>query len=190
MSVDRLRYVDQVIDFHPGGQIKAGTNKHADPNAVLGDITRKKPDTFVSLGALGELSVGIAGEVISAQGDDDITVFVHPDDSLRPYRVEALSTGGLVAVRAETDWLPLGASSGVTQSFSLRKAGLANATIIRILDDSGRSRDIFFNDSSSPGTSIVGIGVKATAPFPGGLPSWLQSIKQVTQLPHKPRGLG
>ncbi|MGD0608924.1 MAG: vWA domain-containing protein, partial [Streptosporangiaceae bacterium] len=77
-----LHYVDEVIGFDAGAI--ASANQHGDPQAVLGSIDGKPADTFVALGAGGRLGVAIRESVIvAAGGDDDITVFVHPEDDLR-----------------------------------------------------------------------------------------------------------
>src|SRR5262249_20897622 len=110
-----LHYVDRVVKFDQGQIIKA--NQHADPKAVLGSVPGKPAGTFLSLGAAGRVTVAIHDRVIGACGDDDITVFVAPDDDLRSYRVEAYS-------RDRRKWVLLGTSIGVTQSFGLRAAHL------------------------------------------------------------------
>jgi len=161
--VDQLRYVDHVTAFKLGGEAEKGANKHTDPNAALGDIRLNKPDEFVSLGAFGSLAVEIKRHVIEAQGDDDITVFVRPDDTLRSYLVEALPVGKSSQKPShgrKKTWVALGTSPGVTQSFSLSSAGIKKAAAIRITDQSGRTRDINFKPSGSPGVSILGVGVK------------------------------
>jgi hypothetical protein len=161
--VDQLHYVDRVTAFKLGGEAEKGANKHTDPNVALGDVRLNKPDEFVSLGAFGSLAVEIKRHVIEAQGDDDITVFVRPDDSLRSYLVEALPFGKPPHKQShgrKKNWVALGASPGVTQSFSLSSAGIKRASAIRITDKSGRTRDINFKPSSSPGVSIFGVGVK------------------------------
>jgi hypothetical protein len=161
--VDQLHYVDRVAAFKLGGEAEKGANKHTDPKAALGDIRLKKPDEFVSLGAFGSLVVEIKGHVIEAQGDDDITVFVRPDDSLRSYQVEALPFGKPPHKQShgrKKTWVALGTSPGVTQSFSLSSAGIKKAAAIRITDKSGRTRDVNLKPSSSPGVSIFGVGAK------------------------------
>lgn len=156
--VAQLRYAEQVLDFKPGNEAEKGANQHRDPQAVLGDVTTKKPEEFVSLGGLGSLTVGIADQVILAQGDDDVTVFVQPDEDMRPYLVEALPVVGRV------NWVELGTSPGTTQSFGLGQAGLKAAQAIRITDKSGRTRDREFKPISTPGVSIRGVGFKKVGP--------------------------
>jgi hypothetical protein len=161
--VDKLHYVDRVTAFKLGGEAEKGANKHTDPNAALGDIRSKQPDQFVSLGAFGSLAVEIKRHVIEAQGDDDVTVFVRPDDTLRSYLVEALPAGkpaGKPPHGRKKTWVALGTSPGVTQSFSLSSAGIKKAAAIRITDKSGRTRDASLKPSSSPGVSILGVGAK------------------------------
>ncbi len=166
-----LHYVDQVIRFR-GGAI-ASANQHSDPQAVLGTVDGKPADTFVSLGAGGQLTVGFRQQVIlAADGGDDITVFIEPDDDLRAYRLEASSTEH----RHEDDdngdddnghgdhrrWVPLGESIGVTQSFSLSAAGLEYTGALRITDTSGRARGADLNPLTTPGVSVRGVGVLKT----------------------------
>lgn len=151
--VAHLQYVDQVIDFKPGGEAEKGANQHTDPRAALGAILEKKPDEFVSLGAYGSLAVGIQGQSILTLGDNDITVFIQPDEDLRPYSVEVMPAG------KQDTWVLLGKSAGTTQSFSLEQAGLKAAEAIRITDASGRMRDSEFKPSATPGVSILGVGI-------------------------------
>jgi hypothetical protein len=110
----------------------------------------------VALGGYGSLTVGIRGHLIGAQKQrsDDVTVFVLAGEDLRPYLVEALPAGGRDA------WVALGVSPGVTQSFSLRKGGLAEAQAIRITDQSGRTLDHHFQPSASPGVCVLAVGIK------------------------------
>ena len=153
VPVAGLQYVDRVDEFKPGGEAVQGTNQHADPKAALGSVLGKAPDTFVALGAYGSLAVSIQGQSILAQGDDDITVFVRQDADLRPYFVEALRVG-------KQDWVLLGNSAGITQSFGLAPAGLQAAGAIRITDTSGRTRDSDFNPTDAPGVCVTSVGVK------------------------------
>ena len=163
--IDRLRYAEQVVAFKLGGEAEQGANQHRDPQAALGDPTRKDRDVFVALGARGSLAVGLGGPVeeqaILAQGEDDITVFVRPDEDLRPYRVEALPVG-------QERWVEIGQSAGITQSFSLARANLKAAQAIRITDRSGRTRDSQFRPSPTPGVSILGVGFKQLGQPPRG----------------------
>jgi hypothetical protein len=152
--VAQLHYADQVVDFQIGLEAEEGANQHRDPQAALGDVTTKKQGEFVSLGAAGSLTVGVRAQFILAQGEDDVTVFVQPDEDLRRYSVEALPAGG------GDNWVKLGTSPGVTQSFSLSKAKLTAAAAIRISDASGQMR------GSTPGVSIRGIGFKKYGPAP------------------------
>jgi hypothetical protein len=184
-----LHYVDEVIRFNDGAI--ASANQHGDPQAVLGSIDGKPADTFVSLGAAGQLTVGFRRQVILAtDGGDDITVFIQPDDDLRSYRLEAYSTEH----RHDDDddgyedhehgdrrhWVPLGDSIGVTQSFSLRAAGLESAPALRITDTSGRVRGADFNPLTTPGVSVRGVGVLRTGrdrPFRlEDVPDWLARL--------------
>lgn len=164
--IDRLRYAERVVAFRPGGEAERGANQHRDPQAALGNPATKDRDAFVSLGAKGLLAVGLAGpageQAILAQGEDDITVFVRPDEDLRPYRVEALAVG------SRERWVEIGQSAGITQSFSLARANLKAAEAIRIIDQSGRTRDSQFRPSPSPGVSVQGIGFKQLGQPPRG----------------------
>ena len=162
--MDQLRWVDQVLSFRPGSEATAGANQHDNPNAVLGDIRTRPPGQFVSLGGYGSITLGINGQVILARADDDITVLVHPDNSLRSYQVEARSATG------PADWVTLGTSPGTTASFSLASAHLSAASTIRITDTSGQTRDAGFVPSPTPGVSIDAVGLKSTAPAFAGQP--------------------
>jgi len=183
-AVDRLRYVDRVVDFRMGGEATPGANKHRDPNAVLGDVTQKGPDVFVSLGALGSLTVAISRQLILAsQGDDDITVFVHPDEEPRPYSVEVLpiTLPIPILIPGLFHWVSLGTSPGVTQSFSLRKAGIKVCMAIRVRDKSGRTRTLF-QGTDTPGVSLTGVGVKNITPFRGNADELIELIKRIIEL--------
>jgi Mg-chelatase subunit ChlD len=168
----RLHYVDQVVSFE-GGVVQAA-NRHADPRAALGSVAAKPDDQFVSLGAAGRLTVAIGGSVVVATGEDDVTVFVRPDDDLRSYHVEARErTGGEDDGNDDSHgdrgdrgdrgrWVVLGVSSGITQAFGLRRAGIERADEIRITDTSHRARDVAFAPLASPGVSVRGVGVVRT----------------------------
>jgi hypothetical protein len=154
--IAKLTWVDLLIDHKPGHEARPGTNRHPDPKAALGEVTVHTAAEFVSLGGFGSIVVGVEGRVIVGQGADDITVFVAPDEGLRPYLVEAT----LDPNRGK--WVPIGTSPGVTQSFSLARAGAdAYAYAVRITDQSGRVRDANHQPLSTPGISIRGIGVAA-----------------------------
>jgi len=158
-----LDYANQVIDLKLGAEAEKGANQHTDPLAVLGDVTTKDADSFLSLGGLGSVTLGSRGMVVAAQGSDDITVFVRADEDLRPYAVEALAPDG--------HWVALGQSAGTTQSFSLVGSGLSSTAAIRIVDKGGRIRDSQFKPSAKPGVSIVGVGFRKSAlrpPLEGG----------------------
>ena len=154
--VDQLIWVDKVLAFNPGMVAAAGANHHADPGAVLGDVRAKPIDRFVALGGYGVLTVAVDGQVIEAQGDDDITVFVHKTDDLRAYLVEALPA------KEHAAWVAVGTSSGAGSSFSLKNAGISSARAIRIIDESGQTRDSSFNPLIDPGAGVSAVGVKKT----------------------------
>jgi hypothetical protein len=150
--VGDLIYVDHVLDYRSGPIVRA--NRHANPEAVLGGVADKPPDRFVSLGASGQLTVGIRGCIINAtESGGDVAVFVVPDTDRRSYRVEA-------SVAGDPTWRVLGESIGITQSFSLRAAGIDAATAVRIDDTSGRARGPGQAPLESPGVGLRGVGVK------------------------------
>ena len=161
VRVTQVRYADTVVAFEAGAEGATGANRHTDPRAALGNLLDKGPDEIVSLGAYGSLAVGVAGHAVLAHGDDDVTVFVREDEDLRSYSVEARSPG----IGAE--WVPVGESSGITQSFGLGSAGLTEATAIRITDTSGRVRDAEFEPSATPGVSLCGVGFRKVGPVDG-----------------------
>jgi hypothetical protein len=166
--IAKLIWVNKVEAFLLGAQAAPGANLHSDPKAALGDITTKPSGVFVSLGGFGALTVAVDGEAILAQGDDDINVFVQPDDDLRAYLVEALPSNSDDDDK-KNQWVALGTSPGTTSSFSLAKAGLRAATSIRITDKSGCTRDAGFKPLSTPGVSIRAVGVKSVGEGdPGG----------------------
>ncbi len=150
-AFEKLHYPDTVEEFVPG-QVHR-TNKFPDPESALGTMAGRNQDQFVALGANGRLAVSMAGHLIKAQRDDDVTVFVSDDVDLRSYRVEALAASG--------DWVRLGDSTGVTKSFALEKAGLATTAAVRIVDTSRRTRDNDLNLLERPGVNIRGIGFVA-----------------------------
>ena len=160
--VANLKWVDKVVAFVPGAEAAKGANQHANPADVLGNLLTKPAGTFVSLGGHGSITVRVDGQMVIAQGDDDITVFVQPDNDLRAYLVEVLP--------AEDDaiWVTLGTAPGTPSSFSLSKAGLSSASAIRITDKSGRTRDSAFKPLATPGVSIRAVGVKSVGEGGGG----------------------
>jgi hypothetical protein len=169
--VANLRYVDRVLKFTLGVEAVKGANKHREPEAALGDIFAKPEDRFVALGVHGELVVSLRGLVILPAADNDVTVFVRPDQDLRPYRVEAFvarhddgddddDDDHRAAVNSgRGTWVKLGESDGVTASFSLRRARVKSATAIRILDLSTSTRSLDRKPLTAPGVNIRGVGV-------------------------------
>ena len=155
-----LHYVDRVVNFDQG-QIRSA-NQHADPHAALGSVADKPADTFVSLGAGGQLTVAIHEQAIKGRAADDITVFVAPDSDLRSYRVDALThhDNNHDDNNHDDNWVLLGTSIGVTQSFGLRAAHLRSTVAIRITDTSGRTRDANFTPLATPGVSVRGVGAR------------------------------
>ncbi len=167
VPVEQLSYVNQLLDFDAGAEAEPGANQHAIPDAVLGDVTLKADTEYLSLGAYGSVVVGILGQSILARGPDDVTVFVRPDEELRPYTVEAQRTD------PDGDWIVLGHSGGITQSFSLGAADLRAARAVRVVDRSGRTRGAGLAVSPSPGVSVRGVGVKKAGEAPGPAPGCL-----------------
>ncbi len=172
-----VRYADKLINYTLGNEVEKGANLHSDPRAALGDVIGT--DSFVSLGAHGSITLGVIGESFMAQGDDDITVFIHSDpDSatqLRSYEVQAQAPSG------GGNWVSLGQSKGTTQSFSLRAGGLDMANAIRIIDKSGVVLDNL-EVSNAPGVSIKGVGFKKSGLKPGGADGCLFAILGIFKL--------
>lgn len=160
VQVGRLHYVDVVIDYREGAEAQQDSNRHDDPSAALGDVVATDDVTFVSLGAFGSITLGIRDHKILSQAndEDDVTVFAARDQGLRSYLVEALPAGG------QANWIELGRSAGITQSFGLRKAGIGSARAVRVTDTSGQTIDSEGLPLSSPGVSIRGVGVKSVGP--------------------------
>lgn len=158
LAIDDLTYVDTVLDFQIGGEATPDANEHTDPTAALGVVTGN--DDFVSLGRYGVLSLGLKDPdvLITAQGKDDITVFVKTDSDLRRYQVEVQPVD-------RDEWILLGGSSGTTQSFSLRAVGLQQARAVRIQDRSGKIVDSDGAPLATPGVSILGVGFHAVGPL-------------------------
>ena len=88
-NLSEIVFADKVIGFRAGGEAIKGANKHGDPAQVLGDVTAKPDDAFVSLGAYGELAVAVPR---LPSDPHEITVFVRPDVDLRAYRVEVTTS--------------------------------------------------------------------------------------------------
>ncbi|MCX5001197.1 VWA domain-containing protein [Streptomyces sp. NBC_00638] len=150
-SLQELHYPTQVVAFTPG---VLSNYINGNPEAVLGTVQGKGPDTFVALGGGGQLVVGFDGDVV-LEGSEDVTVFVHPDTDLRAYRVEAFS-------QEQQEWVTLGESRGVTETFQL-SAGSMKSPSLRLTDVSGRTRDSHLNPLATPGVSLRGIGVRKTS---------------------------
>ncbi|MFJ4245053.1 hypothetical protein ACIP17_31140 [Streptomyces iakyrus] len=171
LPLDELHYPDRVFAFAPGPMISS--NAQRVPEAALGTLVQKDPDLFVALGGGGQLVVGFEEQVVLGGSDTDVTVFVRPDSDLRPYRVEVFS-------QEVEDWVSLGESSGVTESFALSAGGIESTPALRITDVSGRTRDSELNPLATPGVSVRGIGVRRTSRgLPVGreqLPDWLSRM--------------
>lgn len=156
--ITEMIWVDQVVDFHAGAQKGSGANTHENAAAVLGDPITKAPGLFVSLGGRGSITVGVKDHVVVNTGGFDVTIFVEPDVSLRAYSVKALDK--------DDNWVALGSSEGLTQSFSLGKLPAAHA--IQVIDLSGQIVDNDGNKLSTPGVSIRAVGVKSVGTDSGG----------------------
>ncbi|WP_373500583.1 hypothetical protein [Desulfococcus sp.] len=150
--LDDLVWADRIFDFQLGREAEKGANRHTDPRHALGEVTTRKEEAFVSLGAFGSLAVGIKDRILEGRAEDDVVVFVKPDETLRPYAVEALPAD------SRNKWISIGRSEGITQSFSLKSAGVKAATAIRIVDAGGRTLTRGFKPSPTPGVSILGVG--------------------------------
>lgn len=162
-----LVWVDEVLAFVRGAEAAPGANQHTDPKDALGDPRTKSAGEFVSLGAGGSLTVGVHGQFILAQGDADVTVFVQPDDDLRPYLVEALREHG----HGHERWVALGTSTGTTASFRLQDANIESTRAVRITDRSSRTRGKNLQPLATPGVSIraVGVGKAGSSTGEGGI---------------------
>jgi hypothetical protein len=172
--VQALRWVDQVAAFERGAEAAKGANQHAKPDAALGDILKKPADAFVSLGAGGQLVVAINKAAIVAAGDNDVTVFVPPGlGARRPYRVDVYvppeQNTAKSGITGRTGWVSLGTSVGITESFSLRKASVTAAALIRVVDLSRMTRGAKLEPLPAPGASVRGVGVlKVSETMPWG----------------------
>ena len=157
ISPAKLVFANAVLASKLGREAKSGLNKNRDPRRALGDVSTREPEQFLSLGAFGTVTLGVTGQIIVGGADDDVTVFIRPDEELRPYRVEVLVGG------ARPRWVLLGESPGSSQSFSLRDANVKSAVAVRITDTSGRTRTNELRGSSTPGISPLGVGFRKTA---------------------------
>lgn len=162
-QIEQLTFVDQVFEYRPGGVRRLESNRFADAQAVLGDVTQRPDESFLALGGHGSISVGVQGHVIAASGEADVTVFAPQGIERRPYLVEALAVGDKLT------WVTLGQSPGGTQSFSLKEAGLKAAQAIRVSDRSGRTTDERLEPLEAPGVCVLGIGVNTIRRGKGNL---------------------
>ena len=160
ISPAKLVFANAVLASKLGREAKRGLNKHRDPRRALGDVSTREPEQFLSLGAFGTVTLGVTGQIIVGGADDDVTVFIRPDEELRPYRVEVLVGG------TKPRWVLLGESPGSSQSFSLRDANVKTAAAVRITDTSGRTRTNELRGSATPGISLLGVGFRKTAKAP------------------------
>jgi hypothetical protein len=154
--VGDLHFVDKVYRFTVGAEAAPGANQHTNPDACLGDFTKKATPGFVSLGAGGSLVVGFSGHYAVDDGrGNGITVFIDPDQPLRAYSVDAHHGDD------DDGWFEIGQSPGVTQTFSLRRHNrLPTARAVRIRDRSGQIRNPDGTPSASPGVSVMAVGAR------------------------------
>ena len=173
-AVAKLTYVNLVLAYQPGAEAAKGANRHTDPKAMLGDPTKKTPDTFVALGAGGSIVVAIDKNAILDTGGNDITVFVPPNTDPCAYKVEAYVPPPVTTiVLVPGKWVLIGTSSGGTQSFDLAAAKIAATPAIRITDLSRRTRGIDLKPLNGPGACLIGVGVvRVSTKIPWGL-QWL-----------------
>ena len=162
VDVTGLTFIDKVFSFKAGLEAVAGANQHKDPQACLGNFTTRPSLEFVSLGGGGVLVVGFAGKKFQPTGgNDDITVFIEPDQTPRAYSVEA-NKGDSDA----GDWVMLGTSTGATQSFGLKGH---SAGAIRIKDLSFALRNSDGSPSSTPAVSVLAVGAKSVGAGDGDI---------------------
>jgi hypothetical protein len=174
LSPAGLTFANAVLTAKLGREAKEGLNRHREPKAALGEIATREPGEFFSLGGFGTVTLGVEGQVIVGGAADDVTVFVQPDEELRPYRVDVLAGG------QRPRWVLLGESPGVTQSFSLAAAKIKSASAVRISDLSGRTRTNELDPSASPGMSLLGVGFRKTAK---ATPTRLERARQLIDAP-------
>lgn len=155
-----LRYADRLVDYVPGAEAEPGANRHAEPQAVLGE-PGSPPRDFLALGAGGHVAVAVGELHVLARGGHDVNVIVPTGSARRSYLVQARHpmTGR---------WLDLGASEGTSASFSLASAGLRSTPSVRVLDTSGRTREPNLAVSSAPGAHVAGVGFAAIGEAPAG----------------------
>lgn len=167
LDLKALCFSDRVIKLRLGGEAAPGANRHIDGDAVLGDPAPKPRDVFVSLGGYGDITVAAPAMRQAARA---VTVFVQPDEELRSYRVEVLPASPLsrldtplkpgVLNPLRPRWVALGASAGVTRTFSLLRVAPNGISAVRITDTSGKTRDRNHLPSDSPGVSLRGVGFR------------------------------
>ena len=121
--------------------------------------------------------------MIAGQGDDDITVFVHPSDEPRPYAVDVLpiTLPIPIFIPGLFHWVTLGTSPGVTQSFSLRQVGIKLCMAVRIRDLSRRTRNGLYQPDEAR-VPVLGCRSKNTVNYPGGANDLIQLIKRIIEL--------
>jgi hypothetical protein len=154
-----LQWVDRLLDHRPGTILVPGSNRHDQPNAVLGPVATSE-DAFLSLGSLGNVTVGRARGTWRARS---ITVFTRRFDRLRPYRVEAKldhgsSWGGRWSKSWRNRWVVLGESSGVTETFDLSDYCGRPILALRVTDLSGVISGPGGAALDAPGASVHGVG--------------------------------
>jgi hypothetical protein len=150
---DRLVFADEVVGFAPGPD--QTTNRHADPQAALGNPTGRPADRFVALGAAGTLTLAVSDRDIVARADgNDVLVFVAAQQPPRSYRVEAYSV-------PDRRWVPLGSSVGFSEGFALSAAGLDATRGVRVIDTSGVVLGPDRRPLDDPGVGVAAVGFRA-----------------------------
>src|ERR1039458_58269 len=86
--------------------------------------------------------------------DRELRLFGHPGQPWCSYLVEARPVNS-------DNWIPIGESTGVTQSFAFVPAGIQSASAIRITDRSGLIWGDHGEALTAPGTRLAGIGAKS-----------------------------
>ncbi len=156
VNIQKLTFIDKIYHFSAGQEAAPGANQHRDPAVCLGDSTKKTNPGFVSLGGGGSLIAGFSDRFVEGKGgQDDVTIFVHPDEEARPYAVDVLTGPEL------PEWIEIGRSAGNTQSFGLVHNGrILRGRLLRIRDLSHRIRNDDGSASSTPGVSILAVGAE------------------------------
>lgn len=106
----KLSWMERVVQHDRGKEAQPGINRHPLAEHALGNAFSKPKDEFLSLGAGGVVILG-AKELIFRP--KELTIFVQPDEELRPYQIDVLA-----GVRDQKPtWITLGKSKGLTERF-------------------------------------------------------------------------